>query len=456
MKETLATALEHENAGARADYLDETCAGDSDLRREIDVLLAHPPDAFECWAEEGGFLRSDSSATKNEGRRIGAYRLVRELGRGGMGAVWLATRADEEFHQTAAIKLLKRGTDTDEVLRRFRAEREILARLQHPNIARLLDGGTTDDSLPYFIMEYVEGIRLTDFVSQNNLSLGARLRLFSKICAAVQFAHQNLIVHRDLKPANILVTAEGEPKLLDFGIAKLLASDTEVWEATIAGRERLTPGYASPEQVLGEPITTVSDVYSLGALLYEILCARPPHAFQKERPSPTELMRVICQEEPARPSLAAAAPEMRRALRGDLETIILRAMSKEPARRYAGAGELADDLHRYEEGRPVRAQRDTVGYRFGKFVRRNKLGVAVILLILAGSVATAWQAHRAEHQKALADDRFNQVRQLAHSVLFDYHDQIAALPGSTKVRERLVKDALAYLDRLSKDAASDK
>jgi hypothetical protein len=201
VKETLASALECET-GARADFLTRNCAGDTSLRREVEALLEHSPDTFQSWADAGGFLRSDPSLAQNEGRRIGAYRLVRELGRGGMGAVWLATRADDEFRKTVAIKLLKRGTDTDEVLRRFRAEREILAHLEHPNIARLLDGGTTDDSLPYFVMEYVEGTRLTEFVFEQNLSLGHRLRLFQKICAAVQFAHQNLIVHRDLKPAN--------------------------------------------------------------------------------------------------------------------------------------------------------------------------------------------------------------------------------------------------------------
>ncbi|MDQ6765483.1 MAG: serine/threonine protein kinase, partial [Verrucomicrobiota bacterium] len=270
VKETLASALDHETTAARADFLAQTCAGDTALRREVEALLNHSPDAFQSWADGGGFLRSDSSLAQNEGRRIGAYCLVRELGRGGMGSVWLARRADEEFEQTAAIKLLKRGTDTDEVLRRFRAERAILARLDHPNIARLLDGGTTDDGLPYFVMEYVQGERLTNYCVEHHLSIGARLQLFRKICAAVQFAHQNLVVHRDLKPGNILVIEEGEPKLLDFGIAKLLGPEDDAFEVTMAGRERLTPAYASPEQIRGEPITTASDIYSLGTLLYEV------------------------------------------------------------------------------------------------------------------------------------------------------------------------------------------
>ena len=406
VKETLASALECESTKARADFLGQTCAGDTALRREVEALLHHSPDAFQSWADEGGFLRADAPEMKNEGRRIGAYRLVRELGRGGMGAVWLATRADEEFQQTAAIKLLKRGTDTDEVLRRFRAERQILAQLQHPGIARLLDGGVTADGLPFFVMEFVDGERLTAYATKNKLSLAARLQLFRKVCAAVQFAHQNLIVHRDLKPANILVSPEGEPKLLDFGIAKLLAPGEDDWEATLAGRERLTPAYASPEQVLGEPITTTSDVYSLGILLYELLCERPPHSFSAERPSPAELSRVICESEPPRPSLTASA-EVRRVLRGDLDTIILRAMAKTPARRYESVEQFSTDIRRYQEGLPVRARKDTLGYRTSKFLRRNKLAVAVASLaamaLVGGIVSTTIQRNRADRLRVRAE-----------------------------------------------------
>ncbi len=327
VKATLAEALERPAESERAAFLARACAGDTSLRREVESLLDQPPDDFDSCAESAGLVNSEPLFSANHGRRVGAYELVRELGRGGMGTVWLGKRADQQFEKLVAVKLLKRGTDTDEVLGRFRAERQILARLEHPNIARLLDAGMTEDGLPYFVMEFVEGMRLTDFVVERQLPLTECVELFLKICGAVQFAHQNLIVHRDLKPGNILVTPEGEPKLLDFGIAKLLAGDEGSWEVTMAGAERLTPGYASPEQVRGETVTTVSDIYSLGALLYEVLAGRPPHEFPSALPTPTQILRVVCEEEPARPS-AVARPERGRELRGDLDTIVLRALRK--------------------------------------------------------------------------------------------------------------------------------
>ncbi len=237
--------------------------------------------------------KAELSGAGQSGRRIGSYELVRELGRGGMGTVWLAKRADQQFDKLVAIKLLKRGTDTDEVLRRFQAERRILARLEHPNIARLIDGGETDDGLPYFIIEFVNGLSITEFCRTKRLTIDERLRLFLRVCAAVQVAHQNLIVHRDLKPANILITDEGEPKLLDFGIAKLLSNDGDAFEITTADRQHLTPAYASPEQVRGGSVTTVSDIYALGALLYEILTGQNAHRFSTSHPTPTELLRVV-------------------------------------------------------------------------------------------------------------------------------------------------------------------
>lgn len=438
-------AIEREEPHERVAYLEEACAGDDDLRRRVQSLLDQPPDEFDSLAQDINRARPDG----NIGRRIGAYALVRELGRGGMGAVWLARRADEQFEKVVAIKLLKRGTDTDEVLRRFQVERQILAALEHPNIARLLDGGVTDDGLPYFVMEYVEGRPVTDFCDENALSIEERLRLFLKICGAAQFAHQNLVVHRDLKPGNILVTADREPKLLDFGIAKLLAPDDAPLAVTMAEQQRLTPAYASPEQVRGESITTLSDVYSLGALLYEILTGKNAHRFSVPRPPPTELLRVVSEEEPVRPSAAAND----RHLRGDLDNIILKALRKEPARRYSGVGAFAADLQRYLDKKPVTARKDTLGYRASKFVQRNKFGVGagiiVVLLLLGGLIGIAWEAH-------VARERFNDVRALAHSVLFEYHDSIATLPGSTAVREKLVRDSLSYLARLEKQAGNDR
>ena len=450
VKSTLAEALEHDTA-ERAALLDSRCAGDTDLRRDVESLLRSSNDVLEGFAEAGGVLQRVAAANR-AGRRIGAYELVRELGRGGMGTVWLATRADKEFHKEVAIKLLKRGTDTDEVLRRFRAEREILARLEHPNIARLLDAGTTEDGLPYFVMEYVDGVRVTNFIAAKELPLKARLQLFLKICGAVQFAHQNLVVHRDLKPGNILVNGQGEPKLLDFGVAKLLAPDDEALLVTMAGQERFTPAYASPEQVRGEAVTTLSDVYSAGSLLYEMLTGANAHRFSTAHPPATELLRVVTEQEPLRPSAAATDPAAKRRLRGDLDNIIAKALRKEPARRYPSMGAFAADIRRYLDDRPVTARPDTFAYRASKFVQRNKLGVAaatlLLLTLVGGIIATTWQAR-------VARENFNEVRQLARSVLFDYHDAIAKLPGSTPVRQKLVSDSLQYLDRLTRRTQRD-
>jgi serine/threonine protein kinase/tetratricopeptide (TPR) repeat protein len=441
-------AIEREDASERVQYLDATCGDDIDLRQRVQSLLDQPPDEFDSLADEVSLTMPDANA----GRRLGAYELTRELGRGGMGAVWLARRADEQFEKVVAIKLLKRGTDTDEVLRRFHTERQILARLEHPNIARLLDGGVTDDDLPYFVMEYVEGVPVTDFCRERALTLEERLRLFLKICGAVQFAHQNLIVHRDLKPANILVTVEGEPKLLDFGIAKLLEADESTLFVTMTEHQRLTPAYASPEQVRGEPITTVSDVYSLGTLLYEILSGQNAHKFSVPHPPPTELFRVVVQEEPVRPSSVVTDGTIARRLRGDLDNIILKALRKEPARRYSGVGSFTVDLQRYLENKPVTARKDTAWYRASKFARRNKLGMAaavlVLLSLIGGIVMTRQQARQTRRQ-------FQQTRRLAHSVIFDYHDAIARLPGSTAVRRQLVTDSLSYLDGLEKEGVRD-
>lgn len=459
VKETLADALERSDTHDRASFLVAACGDDTALRQEVESLLDQPPDEFENCAQAGGLADAGHVAAANAGRRAGAYEMVRELGRGGMGTVWLARRADQQFEKLVAIKLLKRGTDTDEVLRRFHAERRILARLDHPNIARLLDGGTTDDGLPYFVMEYVEGMRLTEFVSDRKLSISGRLRLFVKICKGLEFAHQNLVVHRDLKPGNVLITREGDPKLLDFGIAKLLAHEDDAWEMTRPGRERLTPGYASPEQVRGEPVTTVSDVYALGALLFEILTGRPAHRFGSSRPTQNDILRVVCHEDPIRPSVDALDPSIRRQLRGDLDTIVLRAMSKAPERRYRGAGNLADDLERYLAGRPVSARRDTIGYRTRKFLGRNKAAVAagaiVLLTLVAGVIATMFQARIAQMERAKAERRFKEVREVANSLMLEFHDSIKDLPGALAARQLITKRALEYLDRLAQEAGND-
>jgi tetratricopeptide (TPR) repeat protein len=431
----------------RRNFLASTCAGDPDLHREVESLLAADEDAGavigQAVAGAATSLREDSGLSLPPGSRIGPYAVIALVGRGGMGAVYRAAR-DGDFRMEVALKLIKRGADTDAALSRFRKERQILAGLQHPNIARLLDGGATGDGLPYFAMEYVEGKPLLEYAAP--LPIGQRLELFRSICAAVQYAHQNLIVHRDLKPANILVAADGTPKLLDFGIAKLLdpAADGSGPTRTIAGAAAMTPDYASPEQVRGGPVTTATDVYSLGAILFELLTGERPHRLDTY--SRETIEKAICHDEPRRPSA------INRALDSDLDNIVLTALRKEPQRRYASVEQLSEDVRRHLEGRPVRARKDTFAYRARKFIRRNRIGVAAAAIaaaaVAAGIVAVNRQARRAEY-------RFQQVRKLAHSVLFDLNPEIENLAGSTKARELLVKTSLSYLDSLAAEESND-
>src|SRR5438874_6948402 len=468
----------------RAKFLEQKCIGDDALRREVESLLDSHASAGAFIDERSLFFSEEDFQNGDEavppGQLIGAYRIVREIGRGGMGAVYLAERADEQYQKQVAIKLIKRGMDTDSVLRHFRNERQILASFDHPNIARLFDGGTTDDGVPYFVMEYVEGLPINEYCSAHGLSVVDRLKLFREACAAVSYAHRHTVIHRDIKPSNILVTDEGVPKLLDFGIAKILQPDSAGQSMlTLTGMRAMTPEYASPEQVRGELVTTASDVYSLGVVLYELLTGNSPYRLTTH--SPREVEKAVTEQEPTRPSTVAKDGNSRfenresgdsrftkcarpartdsRALRGDLDNILLMALRKEPARRYQSVEQFSEDIRRHLENRPVFARKDTVTYRANRFIRRNKLAVAAALLVLvsliAGLLATTWQAHRATVQKAPAERRFEDVRQLAHSVLFDYHDAIKNLPGATRVRERLVKDALNYLDSLAREATGD-
>ena len=385
------------------------------------------------------------------GQQLAGYTILRLIDEGGMGEVYLAR--DNELDREVAIKLIKGNLKTKEILRRFYNERQILANLQHPNIAGLLEAGATADGLPYFVMEYVEGQRIDTYAEERKLSIAARLKLFRTVCSAVSYAHQNLVIHRDIKPSNILVTTDGVPKLLDFGIAKLLqSSDSQQPDATMTMFRIMTPEYASPEQVKGEPITTATDVYSLGVLLYEMLTGQRPYKLKHN--TADEITKAICEQEPEKPSNTKPKLELRNAklLRGDLDNIVLRAMRKDPQRRYASVEQFSEDIRRHLEGLPVIARKDTVWYRTSKFVGRNKLGVAaaslVLLTLVGGIAATTWEARRAQR-------RFNEVHKLAHAFLFDYNDAIAALPGSTKLRERLVKDSLEYLDSLSQEAGND-
>jgi serine/threonine-protein kinase len=422
----------------RAAVLEELAGNDGVLMREVAALLGGCEKASSFLEVPAAELAAPLIAAEGEdaleGRRVGAYRLLREVGRGGMGTVYLAARADEQFEKQVAIKLVHRWLDSGEAVRRFVAERRILARLEHPGIARLLDGGVAD-GIPYFVMEYVEGMPIDRHCDEKRLPVRGRLLLFVKVCDAVRCAHQNLVVHRDLKPSNILVTADGSVKLLDFGIAKLLEDDDSPKSATQTGSRVMTPRYAAPEQVSGEPVTTATDLYALGVLLYELLCGRLPYRARME--SPLAIEQAILQDEPALPSAAvlrggvleagnaaaersvrpspeeiarnrgASAAGLARQLRGDLDTIVLQALRKEPARRYASAEALAEDLERYLHGLPVRARKETLGYVAAKFVRRHRLVVAAAVLLVVslalGLVGTSWQAHIAENERERAE-----------------------------------------------------
>jgi non-specific serine/threonine protein kinase/serine/threonine-protein kinase len=384
--------------------------------------------------------------------------LVREIGHGGMGAVYLAIRADDEYRKQVAIKVIRSSFDPAFIQQRFRHERQILADLDHPNIARLIDGGSTEEGAPYFVMEYVEGLPIDQYCEVNGLSIDARLALFLQVCAAVQYAHQHLVVHRDLKAGNILVIAEGLPKLLDFGIAKLLDSDSPALEdRTLTVMRIMTFECASPEQVRGEPVTTRTDVYALGVLLHRLLTRHGP--YDPATTTSFEFARAICDEDARRPSTVTTDAGAARRLAGDLDTIVLKALQKDPARRYSTVEQFAQDLTRHLTGRPVLARPDTVGYRTTKFITRHKVGVAasalLVLSLVGGVITTAWQARVAGQQRSRAERRFNDVRRMANSFLFEFHDAIANLPGATKARELVVRRAIEYLDSLSKESAND-
>jgi len=445
----LSEALDLET-GRRRQFLDSACAHDSDLRAEVDLLLAHQVDsendAIEECAADAARFRMAQDVTRI-GSRIGSYKIVREIGHGGMGIVYLAERDDEHYRQQVAIKLINPGLGGETIRRRFRNEMQILADLNHPNIARLFDGGQTPDGVPYLVMEYVEGSPINRYCNDRNLSTEQRLKLFCTVCDAVQYAHQHLVIHRDIKPGNILVTSEGLPKLVDFGIAKLLDNGKSVPDATATAMPFMTPEYASPEQVYGLSATTATDIYSLGVVLYELLTGRSPYRLKSRVPH--ELAQAILDQEPER-----------QRLKGDLDNIVLMAMRKEPQRRYATAEQFAEDIHRHLDGLPVRARQDTFTYRAGKFIRRRKLAVAaaalILLTLLVGIIATAWQARVARAERARAERRFNEVRQLANSIVFEVHDAIANLPGSTTARSLIVQRGLNYLDSLAQDAADDR
>ena len=451
-------------AAEREPYLDDACGEDASLKREVLALL-EAADSGEVEAALHDAAAGALEASSSPGEHVGPYRLLRELGSGGMGTVFFAERADGEFEQQVAIKLVRGGARGGHIVERFRSEMRMLARLEHPNIARLIDGGSTASGVPYFVMEYVDGEPIDRYCDRLRLSTRARLELFGLVCDAVESAHRRLIVHRDLKPSNILVTEEGTPKLLDFGIAKLLEEEGRSGDEplTRVGDRAMTPEYASPEQVRAQPVSTATDVYTLGLLLYELLTGRRAHRLSSYTPS--EVERVVCDEAPQRPSTVVGderpavsesstppTPEeisearatepwkLKKRLAGELDNIVMTALRKEPERRYPSVAELAADVRRHLAGRPVRAHADTLRYRLRKFVVRNRAAVLVALAALLAAVAlTTFYTLRLARERDLARQESAKARQVAEFLrsVFTSSD-----PNRRRGEEILARDLL--------------
>jgi Serine/threonine protein kinase len=448
----------------RARAVDEAAGEDVAFRLELATLI-------EADRGDDDFLEQPACAVLASslkgsvplsavGTHFGPYLVLDEIGNGGMGSVFLAVRDDEEFEKYVAVKVIQ-GIRNARTLDRFRTERQILAGLEHPNIARLIDGGTNSDGLPYLVMEYVDGVAIDVYCRQQQLSLEERLRLVRDVCAAVEYAHQSLVVHRDLKPGNILVTSDGVAKLLDFGIARLAVDDGESPAATVTQMGMLTPDYASPEQILGKRIGTRSDVYSLGVILYELLAGTRPYRIASKPPH--EMVRAVCEDEPDRMSVAAARDKATRAVNyridTDLDNIVMMAMRKDQERRYRSVKELSDDIERYLNHQTVIARPDSFAYRARKFVRRNVVPVSAASLLLlsfvVGVVSTLRQSEMASFERARAERRFQDLRHLADSMLFEVHDSLQRVPGSLAARQLIVSRAMQYFERLERDAVGD-
>jgi eukaryotic-like serine/threonine-protein kinase len=466
VEELLEAALEREPA-ERGSLLDRACAGDAELRREVESLLIHSAPSEDFIEAPAYVFAADLIAgpphEQLENQQLGPYKILRELGRGGMGSVFLAERSDGEFQQQVALKLVRRGFADPDLTRRFRRERQILASLNHPNVARLLDGGVSADGEPFLVMEYVDGVRIDDYCDERDLPAGERLKLFIEVCRGVNYAHQHLVVHRDLKPSNILVTGEGVPKLLDFGIAKLLDPE-HAGEHTRTELRAFTPDYASPEQAGGKQITTASDVYSLGVLLRNLLGGARTRPTSRRFPGGWLSKTLRKTAEANLPTARGAVGERdktgRRNFAGDeLENIVAMARHEDPARRYASAGQFAEDIQRYLDGKPVRAQPDSLTYRAGKFVRRNRAGVTaaalVVVALVAGLALALWQAGVVRRERDRAERRFNDVRELSNALLTDIAPKIERLEGATGARQSLVAQSLKYLDSLAGESAGD-
>lgn len=460
VKSILAKAIEVD-PDQRSAFVESSCDGDEAMRLEIEELLRFHEDDHDP-LENLSFSPKLAESKSLIGTSMGHYRIIDELGAGGMGTVFLAERSDGEFEQRVAIKIINSSANSSALLRRFRNERQILATLDHPNIAHLIDGGTTADGQPYLVMEYIEGISIIEYANEKNLSIDQRLDLFRNVCSAVSFAHQKLVIHRDLKPSNVFVTNDGTVKLLDFGIAKLLNSESTNETRTQAFA--FTPEYASPEQVRGEPLSTSTDIYSLGVILFELLTGSRP--FRLDDKNIAEMIRTLTDSTPPTPSavtdplrsgVSSTIGQQSTQLKGDLDNIVLMALRKEPERRYLSVDQFSEDIRRHFRGLPVSATKDTWNYRAGKFVQRHRVGVVaagiVLVTLIAGLVATIYQARIARSERAKAERRFNDVRQLANSFMFEINEQIMSSP--IKARELLVERAVEYLDKLSAESSDD-
>lgn len=464
--------------GERSAWLEGLRSGDGELAREVQALLERDGDPAEpaaspVEASVGGLFGAPALAP---GARLGAYEVREVVASGGMGTVYRGERADAQFEKSVAIKLIKRGMDSEDILRRFRYERQVLAGLEHPGIARLIDGGASAGGQPFLVMEFVEGAPIDEWCDGRELGVVERLRLFQQVCRAVHYAHQRLVVHRDLKPSNILVTEDGEAKLLDFGVAKVLNAEGDPERSQWTQGEGFfgTPAFASPEQVQGEHVTTASDVYSLGVVLYLLLTGRRPHDLS--RLSSAEARRVLCGAEPQRPSEAitregdssplelarrrgAATDELRTRLAGDLDNIVLKALRKEPERRYASAERLAEDIGRHLTGLPVEARPSTWGYLASKFVARHRVSVgiasALVLSLLGGILLSSNYYLQASDASQEATRRYEDVRELASRFIFSISGDMGPLEGSVAARERIARAGLEYLDRLAGESHDD-
>jgi serine/threonine protein kinase len=448
-------------AAERSELLAREAQGDAALIAEVQSLLAAherpgdlldgPPDELKAQA----FASFDDN--RRVGERIGAYRIVGVLGVGGMGHVFKAVRDDDQYHAEVAIKLVRTDVSGPLAEQRFKTERQILAGLDHRNIARMLDGGRTRGGSPYVVMELVNGEPIDRFCDARGLNVRERVQLFLQVCAAVSYAHQHLVIHRDLKPNNILVTADGSVKLLDFGIAKLL--DADAGDETATQLRAMTLDYASPEQVSGGAVTTVSDVYSLGVVLYRLLTGQSPYGARTN--DAQRVAEILSDTAPTRPSLIGAHDRQRqREIDADLDNILLMALRKEPQSRYGSVEQFANDLRNYLSGLPVQARGNALSYRLAKFVRRRKMEIAAATIVTLSLIGGLWiairEAREAERQRVVAQRHFDGVRKLANTMLFDLHDEIAPLAGSTKAREKLVKTSLDYLNTLYAESGSDR